>query len=537
MITGREKIVKFDLEAREKLLEGVNILANAVKVTMGPMGRNVVIESPGNHPTLTKDGVTVARAVNLRDSLQNLGVQMAKEAASRTADVAGDGTTTATVLTQSIFAEGLKMLAAGYQAAEIKKGINIAKEKVIKSLQDMAVPVESAEELLQIATISANGEREIGELICSALQKVGHDGVVTVEEAKGLQSSLTVLEGMQINRGLISPYFITDQDKMCATLINPRVLLYNGRLDSMKDIMGILEAVAKRGEELLIVADDIDGDALQGLVVNKTRGALKVCAIRAPGFGESRVHMLQDLAVVLGCEVVSHASGDESANVDVDRLGKCKKIVVSKNCTTFVGGSGTQDSISERCASLREQVKNSELEEDEKSGIKLRLSRLSGGVAVLKVGGATEAELQERRDRVDDALHATQAAIQEGIVPGGGVALVRSAFNASKGATLSSPDVGAGMKIVEFACHSPLKQIVLNAGGTPDVVLEKVLDLKKNMGYNAAGGVYGDMLSMGIIDPLKVVRSAVENAASSASMMLTVGCAMIVDEGLPEDSQ
>ena len=306
MITGQEKIVKFDLEAREKLLEGVNILANAVKITMGPMGRNVVIECPGNHPVLTKDGVTVARAVNLRDPLQNLGVQMAKEAASRTADVAGDGTTTATVLTQAIFSEGLKMLAAGYQAAEIKKGINIAKEKVINSLKAMATPVESEEELLQIATISANGETEIGELICNALKQVGHDGVVTVEEAKGLKSSLTVLEGMQIDRGLISPYFITDQDKMCATLDNPRVLLYNGRLDSMKDIMNILEGIAKKGEELLIVADDIDGDALQGLVVNKTRGALKVCAIRAPGFGESRVNMLQHLATVLGCDVIRH---------------------------------------------------------------------------------------------------------------------------------------------------------------------------------------------------------------------------------------
>ena len=335
---------------------------------------------------------------------------------------------------------------------------------------------------------------------------------------------------------LISPYFITDQDKLCATMLNPKVLLYNGRLDSMKDIMGVLEVVAKKGEELLIVADDIDGDALQGLVVNKTRGALKVCAIRAPGFGESRVHMMQDLAAVLGCEVISQASGDTSANVDIERLGSCKKIVVSKSSTTFVGGAGSEENISERCEVLRGQLSDGDLEVDEASSVRLRLSRLSGGVAVLKVGGATEAELQERRDRVDDALHATQAAIQEGIVPGGGVALVRSSHSASRGITLSSPDVGAGMKIVHTACHTPLKQIVLNAGGTPDVVLEKVLDLKKNMGYNAAAGAYGDMLSMGIIDPLKVVRSAVENAASSASMMLTVGCAMVTDLGLSEES-
>jgi chaperonin GroEL len=304
----------------------------------------------------------------------------------------------------------------------------------------------------------------------------------------------------------------------------------------MKDIMNILEGIAKKGEELLIVADDIDGDALQGLVVNKTRGALKVCAIRAPGFGESRVHMLQDLATVLGCDVISQASGDETADVDLERLGKCKKVVVNKSNTIFVGGSGSEESISERCASLRGQIKNDELEDDERESVRLRLSRLSGGVAVLRVGGATEAELQERSARVDDALHATQAALEEGIVPGGGVALVRSSLSASKGISLASPDVGAGMKIIHIACHMPLKQIVLNAGGTPDVVLEKVLDLKKNMGYNAAAGAYGDMISMGIIDPLKVVRSAVENAASSASMMLTVGCAMVTDYGTSEES-
>ena len=523
------KVVKFDNDVREEILKGVNILANAVKITMGPRGRNVVIENHGGHPVLTKDGVTVARAVNLKDSFQNLGVQMIKEAAARTADVAGDGTTAATVLTQAILAEGLKMLAAGYQASEIKMGINDATKKVIKALKSLATPISTDEELLQIATISANGEKEIGELICEALRVVGTDGIVTVEEAKGLSSSLSVLEGMQIDRGIISPYFITNHDKMISELENPYVLLCNKKLTVMKDIIGILEECAQSNRPLLIVADDIDGEALQGLVVNHTRGALSVCAIRAPGFGESRVHLMQDLGIVLGCSVVSHASGEGSDENRISSLGKCKKVVVSKSSTIFVGGNGKKEDIEKRCKNLRTQLSNQDIEPEEAALLRLRLSRLSGGVAVLKVGGATEAELRERKDRVDDALNATQAAIEEGIVPGGGVALVRASKEAIRGNSLVSTGKSAGMHIIYNACHSPLKQIVLNAGGTPDVVLEKIMASKKSMGYNALIDAYGDMVVMGIIDPVKVVRSAIENAASSASMMLTVGCAMIDD--------
>jgi chaperonin GroEL len=527
-MNNTNKIVKFDLDAREDLLSGINVLANAVKVTMGPRGRNVVIEQPGQHPILTKDGVTVARAVNLRDSFANLGVQMIKEAAARTADVAGDGTTTATILSQSIFAEGLKMLAAGYPAADIKRGIDYAVEKVIENLKDIAIPATTDIEINQIATISAIGEREIGDLICDAISAVGKDGVITVEEAKGFNSTLTIVEGMQVDRGYLSPYFVTNQDKMTVELENVYVLLCNKKIDSMKEITQVLEEVLRSQKSLLIIADEVEGDAMQGLVVNKLRGSLRICAIKSPGFGESRVGMLKDLSIALGCRVISAATGENLESITVSDLGKCKKIIVGRFSTIFVGGAGESKAVEERVYELRSQLNEPDIDGDEAESLRLRISKLSGGVAVLRVGGATESELRERKDRVDDALNATRAAIEEGIVPGGGVALVRaSKFKINKSEKLEGFDIGS--QIIRSACRSPLRQIVENAGGTPDLVLEKVSRMKMEYGYNALTDEYGDMLKMGIIDPLKVVRSALENAASAAGMMLTVGCAMIDD--------
>lgn len=523
------KIINFDMEAREDLLAGVNILADAVKVTMGPRGRNVVIENPGGHPILTKDGVTVAKAVNLSDSFLNLGVQMIKEAASRTADTAGDGTTTATILSQVIFSEGLKMLAAGYSSVDIRRGILSASDKIIEIIREKSLPVTKDEEILQVATISANGEEEIGNLILNALKAVGEDGVVTVEEAKGFSSSLTVVEGTHLNRGYLSPYFVNNSEKMVAELVNPFILLCNKKIDNIRDIMGILESVAQAQGSILIVADDVEGDAMQGLVVNKTRGALKVCAIRAPGFGESRINMLDDLGVLLNCDVFSPASDKMLSDVKLEDLGRCKKAVVGRNSSLFIDGEGDSKEIEERVSQIKSQLEDPTLSNEESEVLRFRLSKLSGGIAVLRVGGATESELRERRDRVDDALSATQAAIESGIVPGGGVALVRAASQLSDERGLDG--ISAGIEVIRKSCNAPLKQIVDNAGGTPDVVLEKVKRMKKDThGYNAMTDSFGDMFDMGIIDPFKVVKCALENAVSAASMMLTVGCAMIEDE-------
>ena len=524
------KLIKFDLEAREQLLEGVNVLADAVKITMGPRGRNVVIEKRNEHPVLTKDGVTVARSINLRDSFLNLGVDMIKEAASRTADVAGDGTTTATVLSQAIFSEGLRMLAAGYAAADIKKGIDEAVKIVIDNLKKSASPVTRDLEIVQVATISANGEREIGDLILEALNTVGPDGVITVEEAKGFSSSLMTVEGMQIERGYLSPYFITHQDKMVAELDNPYILLCNKKIDSLKEITPLLEEVLESQATLLIVADEIIGDAMQGLVVNKVRGTLKICAIKAPAFGETRHSIMNDLAVILGCKVFSIADGSDLSDVSLEDLGRCKKALVGRSSTVLVDGKGDRDDIENRVRELRAQMNSPGLDEKEKASLKLRLSKLAGGVAILNVGGATESELRERKDRVDDALSATQSAIAEGVVVGGGVALVRASKNLKCPSEKKYTGFEVGFEIVKKACTTPLKQIVSNSGGTPDVVLERVTRLKNSHGYNALDDKYGDMYEMGIIDPLKVVRTALENAASAAGMLLTVGCAMVDDE-------
>jgi len=520
------KVVKFDLRAREDLLSGVNILNDAVKITMGPRGKNVVIENPGGHPILTKDGVTVAKAINLKDPFLNLGVQMIKEAAARTAEVAGDGTTTATVLSHAIFSEGLKILAAGYPVVDVKRGIDLAASRIIDFIEKRSIPVTKDEEIRQVATISANGESEIGDLICEAIKAVGQDGVVTVEEAKGFNSSLTVVEGMQIDRGYLSPYFVNNKEKMVVELDKPYILLSNEKIDTMRDIMPILEAVVQVQGSILIVADDVEGEAMQGLVVNRTRGALKVCAIKAPGFGESRVNMLEDLGAALGCSVISSASDKSLSDIALSDLGRCRKVIIGRTGSIFIDGDGDKEEVLKRVENLKSQVSDISLDRGEIQMLKLRLSRLSGGVAILRVGGATEAELKERRDRVDDALNATQAAIESGIVPGGGVALARASFALSEEGDFDG--IAAGFRVVKESCLSPLRQIVDNSGGSPELVLEKIRRVERDThGYNALTDNFGDMFSMGIIDPFKVVRSALENAVSAASMMLTVGCAMI----------
>jgi len=527
MTDTSDKIVLFDIETRERILKGVNILADAVKVTMGPRGKNVLIENPGAHPTLTKDGVTVARAINLRDRVANLGVQMIKEAASRTAEEAGDGTTTSTVLTQAMFNEGLKMVAAGYSPTDIKKGIDLAVEALVETLTSQAVPVSSDDEIRQVATVSANGEVELGKMIANAILTVGENGVVTVEEAKGFSSSLNVVDGARIERGYLSPYFVTNQDKMVCELEKPVVLVCNKRIDSLKEITGFLERVLNEQRSLLIIADDIDGDAMQGLVVNKMRGALKVCAIRAPGLGEQRYDTMQDLAVILGTTVI-HAADIATLNtINLDKLGACNKAIISRSETVLVGCKTDVTQRNLRTEEIMSTLGNT-IDDDHRHFLRQRLSHLAGGVAVLRVGGATEAELRERRDRVDDALHATQAAMKEGILPGGGVALARA------GKLLKPPPgaydaVNAGFHVAKLACYAPLKQIVQNSGGVADVVFAKVLELSERHGYNAYTDTYGDMMEMEIIDPLRVVRCALKNAASAAGMMLTAGCALVED--------
>lgn len=527
---GTPKVLQFDASARNKLRKGVDLLANAVKVTMGPRGRNVVIERPHATPILTKDGVTVAQAVNLRDRFPNLGVQMIKEAASRTADVAGDGTTTATVLSQAIFVEGLKMLAAGASAIDLKRGIDIASSAIVAELAKLAVPVTSNDEVAQVGTISANGEHEIGRLLAEAVDRVGRDGVITVEEAKGFKTTLDVVDGMQINRGYLSPYFVTSQEKMSVELDNPLVLITNRKFMALAELLPFLERVLQSKRDLLVVADDVDGDAMKGLVVNKVRGVLNVCAIRAPGFGEGRLAMLEDLSSLLGGEVLTTASDTKIEDVALDSLGSCEKVIITRTSTTFVKGAGKQEDIDDRVTMLREQLEDPSLENEERLHLQERIGSLAGGVAVLRVGGATEVEMHERKDRVDDALNATQAAVDEGVVPGGGVALVRAASVLDD--LEAEGDIMLGIDIVRRASREPLRQIVLNAGKSPDVILDKVQELKKTHGYDAYSDRFGDMTKAGIIDPVKVVRSAIENAASVAGMMLTVGCVMIEDEEL-----
>jgi chaperonin GroEL len=522
-----DKLVIFDADTRDRLLRGVNILADAVKVTMGPRGRNVIIEQKGQHPILTKDGVTVARSINLRDKVANLGAQMIKEAASRSAEEAGDGTTTATVLTQALYAEGLKMLAAGYSASDLKKGIDLAVETALAEVARLSSPVAGTDDLLRVATVSANGEIELGKLIASAIETVGQDGVVTVEEAKGFNSTLNVVSGARLDRGYLSPYFVTNQDRMVCELDKPVVLILNTRLDTLREISAFLERILAAKRSLLLLCEDVDGEALQGLVVNKLKGILNVCAVRLPGLGESRYDFAQDLASLLGTTVYHGADIASLANVNIDSLGACVKVSVSKTETILVGAKGNPEAYSDRVTEIRTRASETP-DDDEREHCRRRLALLSGGVAVLRVGGATEAELRERKDRVDDALHATQAALREGIVPGGGVALARASAKLNNLGVTGSE--AAGRHVVRLACCSPLRQIVLNSGGVPDIVLTRVLDGSDNQGYNAYTESYGDMLEMGIIDPTRVVRCALRNAASAAGMMLTAGCSIVEDE-------
>ena len=517
----------FDERARGELLRGVNVLADAVKITMGPRGQNVVIEQPGGPPHLTKDGVTVAKAINLRDRFADLGVQMIKEAASRTAEVAGDGTTTATVLAQAIFGEGLRMIAAGYDSTEIRKGIEEATTIVIDNLKEMSLDVSSDEEIIQVGTISSNGDREIGELICKAMGEVGRDGVIAVEEAKGFKTTLDVVEGLEIDRGFVSPYFVTNPEKMTAVLENPSIFLTNQKISSMKDILPLLEKIHETSRSLLIVAGDIEGDALQGLVVNRLKGTLEVCAIRAPEFGEARTYALDDLGIVLGCQAHASVSVDDLRGMSLSDLGSCRRVIVGKNSTVFVDSAGEAEEIEKRVESIRTLLDDPTLLGPDRETTQRRFFRMAGGVAVLRVGGATEIELKERRDRVEDALHATQAAVEEGLLPGGGIALVRASSSLSKLRPGSSVDgFRVGIDVVKRACSAPLRQIIGNSGAPPEVVLERVSRMKGVRGYNAASQQYVDMMDTGIIDPLKVVRSALENAASSACSLLSVGCAI-----------
>ena len=535
--TTTTKDLLFGADAREKILDGVDTLANAVKVTMGPRGQNVVIERPGRAPHLTKDGVTVAKAVNLKGRFENLGVQMIKEAAARTAEVAGDGTTTATVLSQALYSEGLKMIAAGYSATELQKGIAIGTEFVMNALRESAVDVTSDDEIVQVGTISANGDVEVARLLCKAMNEVGRDGTIAVEEAKGFDTTLDVVEGMEIDRGFTSPYFINDQGRMACVLESPYVLLVNKKLSTLKDLLPVLEQVHQSSKPLLIVADDIEGDAMQGLVVNSLKGSLSVCAIRAPEFGASRVAALGDLGTMLTCEVLSSATTDDDLkNLTVEDLGQCKKVVVTKSSTTFIDCAGSEEAVKLRIAEIKKALGDPTASEQEVQVSHRRLHRLAGGVAVLRVGAATEVALREKKDRVEDALCATQAAVEEGILPGGGVALVRASKVLDKIKISNEVDgVAVGVDVVRRACAYPLRQIVENAGGSPEVVFEKVNRLRGNKGFNAYTLEFVDMLDSGIIDPLKVVRSALENASAVACSLLSVGCAMVEDGDVVED--
>jgi chaperonin GroEL len=520
------KDIKFDIEARDGLKRGVDALANAVKVTLGPKGRNVIIGKSFGGPTVTKDGVTVAKEIELADPLENMGAQMVKEVASKTNDLAGDGTTTATVLAQAIVKEGLKNVAAGANPMDLKRGIDKAVEAIVADLTKQAKVVGSdSEKIKQIASISANNDEVIGELIANAFAKVGKEGVITVEEAKGTDTYVDVVEGMQFDRGYLSPYFVTNPEKMEAELENPYILLYDKKVSSLKELLPILEPVAQSGKPLLIIAEDVDGEALSTLVVNKLRGALKIAAVKAPGFGDRRKAMLEDIAILTGGTVIAEESGYTLENATIEMLGTAEKITIDKDNTTIVNGAGKADMIKNRVNQIKGQMDATTSDYDREK-LQERLAKLAGGVAVLYVGAASEVEMKEKKDRVDDALHATRAAVEEGIVAGGGVALLRAK---SVLATLKAdnPDEATGIKIISRAIEAPLRTIVENAGLEGSVVVAKVAEGKGDFGYNAKTDEYVDMLKAGIIDPKKVTRVALENAASVAGMILTTECALI----------
>lgn len=520
------KDIKFDVEARDAIKRGVDALANAVKVTLGPKGRNVIISKSFGAPQVTKDGVSVAKEIELEDALENMGAQMVKEVASKTNDLAGDGTTTATVLAQAIVKEGLKNVAAGANPMDLKRGIDKAVEAIVNDLEKQSTKVgNSSEKIQQVAAISSNNDDQIGDLIAQAFGKVGKEGVITVEEAKGTETYVDVVEGMQFDRGYLSPYFVTDSDKMQTDLENPMILLYDKKISNMKDLLPVLEPVAQQGKSLLIIAEDVEGEALATLVVNKLRGALKIAAVKAPGFGDRRKAMLEDIAILTGGTVISEERGFTLENASIEMLGTAETVTIDKDNTTIVNGAGNKSDIKARVGQIKSQIETTTSDYD-KEKLQERLAKLAGGVAVLYVGAASEVEMKEKKDRVDDALHATRAAVEEGIVAGGGVALVR-AINSLEKLTTDTLDESTGIQIVAKAIESPLRTIVENAGGEGSVVINKVLEGKKNFGYDAKSEDYVDMLKAGIIDPKKVTRIALENAASVAGMILTTECALV----------
>ncbi|MAK62523.1 MAG: chaperonin GroEL [Ponticaulis sp.] len=518
------KLVNFSAEAREKMLKGVDVLANAVKVTLGPKGRNVVIEKSFGAPRTTKDGVTVAKEIELEDKFQNMGAQMLREVASKANDVAGDGTTTATVLAQSIVREGMKRVAAGMNPMDLRRGVEKAVSEVVGHIKDASQTVSTSQQIAQVGTISANGEKEIGDMIAKAMEKVGNEGVITVEEAKSLETELEVVEGMQFDRGYLSPYFVTNPDKMLVELEEPLILLHEKKLSSLQPMLPILESAVQSNRPLLIIAEDVEGEALATLVVNKLRGGLKIAAVKAPGFGDRRKAMLEDIAVLTGGTVVSEDIGIKLENVTIDMLGTAKRVSITKDDTTLVDGTGAKEDIEARVAQIKQQIENTTSEYD-KEKLQERLAKLAGGVAVIKVGGATEVEVKERKDRVDDALNATRAAVEEGIIPGGGVALLKAALKLS--ATGVNDDEQAGIDIVRKALEAPVRQIVENAGVEGSIVVGKLSENSEaNYGFNAQTEEYGDMYAFGIIDPVKVVRSSLQNAASVAGLLITTEAAI-----------
>jgi chaperonin GroEL len=520
------KKIQFDIEAREGLKKGVDALANAVKVTLGPKGRNVIIGKSFGGPQVTKDGVTVAKEIELEDALQNMGAQMVKEVASKTNDLAGDGTTTATILAQAIVTEGLKNVTAGANPMDLKRGVDMAVKTVVDYLNKSSQTVgNSSEKIKQIASISANNDNAIGELITQAFEKVGKEGVITVEEAKGTDTYVDVVEGMQFDRGYLSPYFVTNSEKMESDLENPHILLYDKKISAMKDLLPILEPVAQSGKPLLIIAEDVDGEALATLVVNKLRGALKIAAVKAPGFGDRRKAMLEDIAILTGGTVISEERGFNLENTTLEMLGSSERVTIDKDNTTIVNGSGKKDDIKARVSQIKAQIETTTSDYD-KEKLQERLAKLAGGVAVLYVGAASEVEMKEKKDRVDDALHATRAAVEEGIVSGGGVALLRS-ISKLDSLKANNDDQSTGIQIISRALESPLRTIVENAGGEGSVVVSKVLDGKDSFGYDAKSDKYVDLFKSGIIDPKKVTRIALENAASVAGMILTTECALV----------
>ena len=527
------KEVKFSTEAREKMLRGVDILANAVKVTLGPKGRNVVLDKSFGAPRITKDGVTVAKEIELADKFENMGAQMVREVASKTNDIAGDGTTTATVLAAAIVREGVKSVAAGMNPMDLKRGIDLAVEAAVDNIKSHAKKITGSDEVAQVGTISANGDKSIGKMIAEAMKKVGNEGVITVEEAKSLETELDVVEGMQFDRGYLSPYFITNADKMIAELDSPYILLFEKKLSGLQAMLPVLEAVVQTGKPLLIVAEEIEGEALATLVVNRLRGGLKVAAVKAPGFGDRRKAMLEDIAILTGGTVISEDLGIKLENVTLSMLGRAKRVMIDKDNTTIVEGAGAKDGIAGRIAQIKLQIEETTSDYDREK-LQERLAKLAGGVAVIRVGGATEVEVKEKKDRVDDALHATRAAVEEGILPGGGVALLRATRSLSALAP-ANDDQRAGIEIVRRAIQVPARQIAVNAGEDGSLIVGRLLEKDEYAwGYNAATGQYQDLVDAGVIDPAKVVRTALQDAASVASLLITTE-ALVADASKPED--